>query len=135
MPIKVCFNFSLRLIYPSFIVSPITLGFVSGCPHKDAFAARLFADAGLEMIVACSFAKNFGLYGERTGALHFVASSPDYLPNIASQLRVISRSLYSTCPAYGARIVSIILGDPVRRTAWESQCREMAVCCCNCSNF
>jgi aspartate/tyrosine/aromatic aminotransferase len=64
------------------------------------------------MIVASSFAKNFGLYGERIGALHFVASTPEAVNAIASQLRVISRALYSTCPSYGARIVSLVLGDP-----------------------
>lgn len=34
--------------------------------------------------------------------------------------------IYSTCPAYGARIVATILGDPVRKAAWEAQCRSMA---------
>lgn len=101
-------------------------GFVSGNPHKDAFAVRSFASAGMEMLVACSFAKNFGLYGERVGALHFVASSSDEIPRIASQMRVISRSLYSTCPCYGARIVSYILNDKTRKLAWEAECAEMA---------
>lgn len=77
-------------------------------------------------MVACSFAKNFGLYGERVGALHFVTSSADESNNVASQLRVISRSLYSTCPCYGARIVSIILGNSSLRNQWEEECASMA---------
>jgi aspartate/tyrosine/aromatic aminotransferase len=101
-------------------------GFVSGDPNKDAFAVRTFAEAGMEMLVACSFAKNFGLYGERVGALHFVTSNSEHVPRIASQMRVISRSLYSTCPCYGARIVSLILNDKDRKRAWESECAEMA---------
>eukprot|EP01040_Poterioochromonas_malhamensis_P010801 gene10801-11773_t len=40
-------------------------GFVSGNPDIDAYSIRLFASAGLELIAACSFSKNFGLYGER----------------------------------------------------------------------
>lgn len=36
-------------------------GFVSGDPAEDAFAVRLFVASGLETIVACSFAKNFGV--------------------------------------------------------------------------
>jgi aspartate/tyrosine/aromatic aminotransferase len=83
-------------------------GFVSGDPIEDAFSVRLFVEAGLEMIVACSFAKNFGLYGERTGALHMVVNSPEEIPKVASQLRVCSRVLYSTCPSYGARIVATV---------------------------
>jgi aspartate/tyrosine/aromatic aminotransferase len=101
-------------------------GFVSGDVHVDAFAVRLFADAGLPMIVACSFAKNFGLYGERAGALHIVCDRKESLENIASQLRVISRSIYSTCPSYGARIVATVLGNPRMKADWEAQCKAMA---------
>lgn len=101
-------------------------GFVSGSPAIDAFAVRLFADAGMEMIVACSYAKNFGLYGERVGCLHVVVSKSDLVSNIGSQFRAISRSLYSTCPANGARLVALILSTPSLRTAWEKQCRAMA---------
>ena len=101
-------------------------GFVSGDPEVDAFAVRLFVASGFEAIVCCSFAKNFGLYGERCGCLHFVAQSPALLPPIASQLRAISRTIYSTCPAHGARIVATILGDPARKAQWERDCRAMA---------
>ena len=101
-------------------------GFVSGDPDKDAFSIRLFAEAGLEMIVACSFAKNFGLYGERAGVLHFITSSPDMVQIVGSQLRAISRTLWSTCPAYGARIVATILADPVLNAEWKAECKMMA---------
>jgi aspartate/tyrosine/aromatic aminotransferase len=101
-------------------------GFVSGCPIKDAFAVRLFADAGLELVVACSFSKNFGLYGERLGCLHVVTSTEDQCVRVGSQLKALARSLYSTCPSYGARIVARILGDPVSKVAWEAECASMA---------
>ena len=38
----------------------------------DAAAVRLFLAAGLELVLAQSFAKNMGLYGERAGALSVV---------------------------------------------------------------
>mmetsp|Transcript_20179 Transcript_20179/g.20281 ORF Transcript_20179/g.20281 Transcript_20179/m.20281 type:complete len:416 (+) Transcript_20179:80-1327(+) len=101
-------------------------GFVTGSPDEDAYPVRLFAEAGVEMFVACSFAKNFGLYGERVGALHVVSSSSSSLLSIASQLRLISRSLYSTCPLYGARIVSLILNTPSLYLQWRSDCEMMA---------
>ncbi|KDD77066.1 class I/II aminotransferase, partial [Helicosporidium sp. ATCC 50920] len=44
-------------------------GFASGCLDRDAAALRLFADAGVELLLAQSYAKNMGLYGERVGAL------------------------------------------------------------------
>jgi aspartate aminotransferase len=36
----------------------------SGDPDADAWAVRYFVEQGLEMIVAQSFAKNFGLYSK-----------------------------------------------------------------------
>lgn len=46
-------------------------GFASGNFDDDAWAIRHFASRpSMEMAVAQSFSKNFGLYGERVGALH-----------------------------------------------------------------
>jgi aspartate aminotransferase, mitochondrial len=101
-------------------------GFVSGDPHKDAYAVRSYANDGIEMIVACSFAKNFGLYGERTGCVQVVLSDPALVPNVASQLRSISRITYSTCPSFGARIVSTILNSPELNAQWLRDTQMMA---------
>lgn len=46
----------------------------AGDLDKDAFAPRLFVDNGLEVLVAQSYSKNLGLYGERVGALNVVLS-------------------------------------------------------------
>merc|ERR1712107_754367 len=43
-------------------------GFASGDMDRDAAALRLFVDEGHTVILAQSFAKNMGLYGERAGA-------------------------------------------------------------------
>ena len=34
--------------------------------------------------------------------------------------------LYSTCPSFGARIVSTILNDRARKAQWEEDCKGMA---------
>ena len=39
-------------------------GFVSGDPDEDAWAVRYFVSEGLEVLIAQSFAKNFGLYSK-----------------------------------------------------------------------
>ena len=44
-------------------------GFASGDAEKDAFSIRKFLDDGHSLLLAQSFAKNFGLYGERVGTL------------------------------------------------------------------
>lgn len=101
-------------------------GFVSGSVHTDAFAVRTFADAGCEMLVASSFSKNFGLYGERVGSLHTVLSSASGIPAVSSQMRALSRAIYSTCPSHGALIVATVLSSPEYKKMWENDCLEMA---------
>jgi aspartate aminotransferase len=105
-------------------------GFASGDLVRDSWAIRYFVEQGFELCVAQSFAKNFGLYGERTGAFHFVsAPGPDAAPacsNIASQLAILQRSEISNPPAYGARIASRVLNDPVLFKEWEADLRTMS---------
>jgi aspartate aminotransferase, cytoplasmic len=105
-------------------------GFASGDLVQDAAAVRYFVQEGFELVVAQSFAKNFGLYGERAGCLH-VATSPAVdatatISRIASQLAILQRSEISNPPIYGARIASIVLNDPALFSEWEENLRTMA---------
>ncbi|PLB39420.1 aspartate aminotransferase [Aspergillus candidus] len=105
-------------------------GFASGDLVRDAWAVRYFIDQGFELCVAQSFAKNFGLYGQRTGAFHFVsapgADAPAATTHVASQLAILQRSEISNPPAYGARIVSRVLNDPALFAEWEGDLRTMS---------
>lgn len=105
-------------------------GFASGDLARDAWAIKYFVEQGFELCVAQSFAKNFGLYGERTGAFHFVsAPGPDAAKanaNVASQLAILQRSEISNPPAYGARIASKVLNDPTLFRQWEEDLRTMS---------
>jgi aspartate aminotransferase len=49
-------------------------GFASGDLDADAAALRMFTRAGCELLLAQSYAKNMGLYGERVGALSVVSN-------------------------------------------------------------
>ena len=49
-------------------------GFASGSLAKDAWAINYFVQQGFELLIAQSYAKNFGLYGERAGCFHLVTS-------------------------------------------------------------
>jgi aspartate aminotransferase len=91
---------------------------------EDAFGARLFCSELPEVLVAVSCSKNFGLYRERTGALHVVsdAAAGDA---ILSQLVRIARSLYSMPPDHGAAIVHEILENPVLRASWVEEVGAM----------
>lgn len=105
-------------------------GFASGDLAKDAWAVRYFVEQGFELCIAQSFAKNFGLYGERAGCFHFVTGpSTDAVKTIGriySQLAILQRSEISNPPAYGARIASTVLNDPALFAEWEENLREMS---------
>ncbi|KAL2872514.1 aspartate aminotransferase [Aspergillus lucknowensis] len=105
-------------------------GFASGDLNRDAWAIRYFVEQGFELCIAQSFAKNFGLYGERTGAFHFVsAPGPEATQSnahVASQLAILQRSEISNPPAYGARIASRVLNDPALFAQWEEDLRTMS---------
>ena len=67
---------------------------------------------GCELIACQSFAKNFGLYCERVGALDVCAADPASAAAAMTVLEVVARPMYSNPPAHGARVVAHILGDP-----------------------
>jgi len=101
-------------------------GFASGDAERDAFAVRHFVDEGHSMLLSQSYSKNFGLYGERAGALSAVCADAEEAERVKSQLKILIRPMYSNPPIYGARLVAIILADPALKAEWEKDCKEMA---------
>lgn len=105
-------------------------GFASGDLDKDAWAVRYFIQQGFELCIAQSFAKNFGLYGERAGCFHFVTSpssdAQSTISRIASQLTILQRSEISNPPAYGARIASLVMNDEALYAEWKQNLKTMA---------
>jgi len=101
-------------------------GFASGDTVKDALPVRYFLDDGHNLLVCQSFAKNFGLYGERIGALHFVPSSEEEAKRVLSQLLIVIRPMYSNPPIYGARVIAEILGDKELTKEWYREVKVMA---------
>ncbi|KAK2130497.1 pyridoxal phosphate-dependent transferase [Fusarium oxysporum II5] len=105
-------------------------GFATGSPEKDAWPLRYFASlkSPLTFCVAQSFSKNFGLYGQRTGAFHFIMNSKDTAiqSNILQQLRFIIRTEYSTPPRTGCTFVKTILGDPELKSQWLRDVSSMS---------
>lgn len=73
---------------------------------------------GFDMVIAQSFAKIMGLYGERTGALHFVCQDKSVASKVLSQLKIVIRTNYSSPPKHGARIAALILNKPELRAQW-----------------
>ncbi|SPO47563.1 probable aspartate aminotransferase, cytoplasmic [Moesziomyces antarcticus] len=102
-------------------------GFASGDLDRDAWAVRHFVSRkSIPLLICQSFAKNAGLYGERVGALHVVSATPEQSAAVFSQLAAIQRSEISNPPAFGARVVKMILTDPALFAQWQKDVQEMA---------
>ena len=99
-------------------------GFARGI-DEDAEAIRMLAARGLNFLASSSSSKNFGLYGERVGALHAVCASKQEAETVLTILKSIVRCEYS-CPAeHGARIVAEVLGDPELSQQWRQAVDKM----------
>ncbi|XP_019438405.1 PREDICTED: aspartate aminotransferase 1 [Lupinus angustifolius] len=101
-------------------------GFASGSLDIDAQAVRLFVADGGELLLAQSYAKNMGLYGERVGALSIVSKSADVASRVESQVKLVVRPMYSNPPIHGASIVAAILRDRDLYNEWTIELKAMA---------
>ncbi|KAL6149680.1 hypothetical protein ACJQWK_02773 [Exserohilum turcicum] len=118
-------------------------GFATGDVDADAWAIRLFDraffngdDASLSstasrhgpagMCVAQSFAKNFGLYGERVGAFHLLLPAHASALGAQSQLYRLIRAEISNSPLFGCRIVHAVLSNPELTQMWEQDLKTMS---------
>jgi len=101
-------------------------GFASGSVDKDAAALRLFADEGHQVLLAQSFAKNMGLYGERVGAFTVVCNDTEEAARVESQAKIIIRPMYSNPSFSGPRLVNEILNDAELNAIWLQDVKGMA---------
>jgi len=114
-------------------------GFASGDAAADAWALREFVSDYEEqlqtneeggrfgsLLLAQSFAKNFGLYGERVGTLSVVCPTAQVAGTVLSQLKLIIRPMYSSPPIHGAGIVKTVLGDEELSKQYIGECASMA---------
>lgn len=100
-------------------------GFASGDPYKDIELIRklnlMVVDGKIPTYSLCqSFAKNMGLYGERTGSISIITESADQSKAIESQLKKLIRPMYSSPPIHGSKIVETIMSNPDLLNSWLS---------------
>jgi len=101
-------------------------GFASGDCDKDVEAVRTFLKDGHQICLLQSFAKNFGLYGQRIGCFSLMCQDAEEKARVESQLKIIARALWSNPPIHGARIVQTVLDDPVLKKQWYEEVNGMA---------
>jgi aspartate aminotransferase len=101
-------------------------GFASGDAEKDVASVRQFINDGHNIGLCQSFAKNFGLYGERIGAFSILCKDADEASRVESQIKIVARAIYSNPPIHGARIVGTVLGDPKLKSMWLQEISQMS---------
>jgi aspartate/tyrosine/aromatic aminotransferase len=99
-------------------------GFADGI-MEDAVGLHTLAKTGVEMLVANSYSKNFGLYNERIGALTLVAKNEEAAQTLLSHVKLAIRANFSNPPAHGGAIVATVLNDPQLRAQWEDEVGQM----------
>lgn len=105
-------------------------GFASGNVATDAWAIRHFyGRPQLEFFLAQSFSKNFGIYGQRTGALHIVLradADPSAHHVVLANACQLIRGEYSMAPRAGSDIVRSVLQAPALRQQWKADLVTMS---------
>jgi aromatic-amino-acid transaminase len=99
-------------------------GFGDGL-EADAGPTRMLCSRLPEALIAASCSKNFGIYRERTGILMAVAGGATARDRAQGTLAYLNRQNFSFPPDHGARLVTMILGDPGLRSAWEAELEEV----------
>eukprot|EP00210_Caulerpa_lentillifera_P006615 g6320.t1 len=100
-------------------------GFASGSLEDDAFAPRLFVQNGMEFLVAQSYSKNFGIYGERVGALHMVLNDNQFMQNVFNQFMRLISAAYVSPPVHGSYLVREVLEDPDLCQNWIEELKQL----------
>ena len=101
-------------------------GYATGDLDRDAFAVRHFAAQGVPCLIAQSYSKNMGLYGERVGCASVLCAGAAAAKAVKSQLAALIRPMYSNPPRHGACVAKRILGDAAARAAWAVELKGMA---------
>lgn len=82
-------------------------GFATGDAEVDAYAIRKFVADGHAIMLSQSFAKNFGLYGERVGCFSLITSDADECARVNSQVCSSTLSLLSFCLVSPSFLLSV----------------------------
>ncbi len=93
--------------------------------EQDRTGVAIMAEAGVDVLIASSFSKNFSLYNERVGALTLVLGDKERAAAAFSHLLKTIRVCYSNPAAHGGLIVLTILTDKELTRQWQEELKTM----------
>lgn len=93
--------------------------------EADREPVLYFTERDMDFLVATSFSKNLGLYGERVGGLTLVSASAQSASDAFSQLKRTVRTHYSNPPIHGGRIVQTVTASQELSALWLEELRDM----------
>lgn len=99
-------------------------GFGQGL-DEDILPFQLFIDNVDEVFLCYSFAKNFGLYGERAGGFIAFDRSKKNISLVGDHSKKVIRSFYSSPPIQGGRIIKTVLQSAELKKMWQQELDEM----------
>lgn len=88
--------------------------------QEDAQGIQTFLNDGHDMFICTTFAKSMGLYNDRLGLLS-IKMPKTQLDILASHVRSIARTCYSSPPAAGAHLAAEILSDSTLAQMWKDE--------------
>lgn len=86
----------------------------------------LFSKEWDRLMLFQSFAKNFGIYGQRAGCLSLVTGSKKETDIVMSRIKQVARPIYSNPPIHGARLVDIVLSSKELTAEWHQELKVMS---------
>jgi len=103
------------------------LGFASSDVGADAESIRIFTGTGVPLLLAATYGKAFGLYGERIRILSVVAPDLEVEMQVEKQMKLLAHMTeMGAMPAFGMRIVETVLEDAELRQVWEGDVKRIA---------
>lgn len=90
---------------------------------EDTRPIRIFMEEGITVVVAMSYSKNGGIYGERAGALIIPTGNRTEALQLQRVCNFLARVSYSSPPAHGEAVIANVFSDPELLGRWT---RELA---------
>ena len=95
------------------------IGLASGNLELDTKPIRDFENNNINYIVSTSYAKNFGLYGQRIGSLFYNFNDKEYNDIMNQHITKFIRKTYSNPPRAGAEMATFLMNDKRLMKKWN----------------